>query len=45
MTVRGQRKAGNSVRSKKAGGVKSKHGGLVANVIGLLINVLMVFPM
>ena len=44
ITVRGQRKVGNSVRSKKAGGVKSKHGGQVANVIGVLIILVMVFP-
>ena len=32
------------VRSKKAGGVKSKHGSLIANLIGVLVIIVMVFP-
>lgn len=38
--ARGKRAVGG----KRAGGVKSKHGGLVANVIGLLVIVVMLFP-
>ena len=32
------------MRSKKAGGVRSKHGGFVANILGVLVILAMLFP-
>jgi N,N'-diacetylchitobiose transport system permease protein len=45
-TLRGGRapKAAAALRSKKAGGVKSKHGGLVANSLGVIVILAMLFP-
>ena len=45
ISARGERAVRKpAVRSKKAGGVKSKHGSLIANLLGVLVILVMVFP-
>jgi N,N'-diacetylchitobiose transport system permease protein len=44
ISIRGRSTRQPTIRGKKVGGVKSKHGGAVANVVGILVMLVMLFP-